>query len=155
MSNTLSPVQKFELALTVYGQDLPTPAREFQFCRQRKWRFDYCWGVNMGRDNGGAFLPLLRMVAVEIDGGGWSSRGGGKHGLDRDKEKLNVAAALGWRVIRLSGSLLDDSEYCINLVRSALHGSTPPLDCAVVQQQAAKQNAKNRARRQAAKAARS
>jgi hypothetical protein len=136
----LTPVEKFELALKAYGSDLPHPIGEFTFFHPRKWRFDYCW------------LSTEREVAVEIDGGGWQPHGG-KHALDRDKEKLNVAAALGWCVIRLSSSLLDDPEYCISLIRAALNGTPPPAICPPVVAQAEKVNAKARAKRAAAKKA--
>ena len=135
---TLTPVQKFELALKAYGNHLPIFIKEHQFLPQRKFRFDYA-------------LPRC-MLAIEIDGGTYLSQGG-KHGTDRDREKLNLAAAMGWKVIRLSSTLLDDSEYCIHLIESALSQSIlPPMECPVVLAQAAKQNAKARAKRAAKKA---
>lgn len=61
--------------------------REFQFHPSRKWRFD--------------FADPARKIAVEIDGGvfvrGRHSRGAGYRS---DCEKLNAAAALGWRVFK-------------------------------------------------------
>lgn len=141
-ASKLIPVEKFEVALKEYGSDLPVETKEYRFCSPRMWRFDYCWRY--------VSHEVLQLVAVEIDGGGWQPHGG-KHALDRDKEKLNVAAALGWRVIRLSSSLLDDSEYCISLIRAALFGVSPPTVCPVVLAQAAKTNAKARAKRAAKK----
>ena len=38
-------------------------------------------------------------LAVEVDGGRWAS-GGGRHGGDRDYQKLRRAALLGWSVLR-------------------------------------------------------
>ena len=136
-ASKLSPVEKFEAALKEYGVDLPLILTEYRFLSTRRWRFDYCW--------------RHVLLAVEIDGGGWQPHGG-KHALDRDREELNVAAALGWRVIRLSSSLLDDPEYCITLIRAALFMTSPPPVCPVVLAQSAKANAKANAKaRRAAK----
>lgn len=61
------------------------------FGKLRKWRFDYA-------------LPAEK-VAWEIEGGHWS---GGRHtrgdGFEKDIEKYNHAALLGWRVIRSTSS---------------------------------------------------
>jgi very-short-patch-repair endonuclease len=67
--------------------NLPIPERETRFHPTRKWRFDLSWAD--------------RKVAVEIDGGVFV---GGRHsrgaGYRNDCEKLNAAAAAGWRVFR-------------------------------------------------------
>jgi hypothetical protein len=66
----------------------PKPWPEHYFARDigRLWRFDLCWAV--------------QRVAVEINGGGWVQ---GRHNrgssLEAEYEKLQNAAALGWRVI--------------------------------------------------------
>lgn len=87
---------------------LPAPVAEYRFHPTRRWRFDYAWPG----DRGG--------VAVEVDGGQWKS-GGGRHNTDRDREKLNVAAALGWRVLRFShGALSNDPAGCVDLAAAAL-----------------------------------
>jgi very-short-patch-repair endonuclease len=56
---------------------------QYNFCHGRGWAFDLAW-------------PAQR-IAVEVDGQGYhhSTKG---HRLDC--EKLNVAAAMGWRVLR-------------------------------------------------------
>lgn len=75
--------------------DIPTPAREHLFApvapaglRQRRWRFDVCWPE--------------QLLALELDGSLFT---GGRHGgtpsAIRDVEKLNIAALLGWRVLRV------------------------------------------------------
>lgn len=85
---------------------LPTPCLEYRFHPVRKWRFDLAW-------------PAER-VAAEIDGGQWRA-GGGRHNTDSDREKLNVAAALGWRVLRFSHTALaSDPAGCVELVAAAL-----------------------------------
>jgi very-short-patch-repair endonuclease len=67
------------------------PEQQHRFYPPRRWRFDYAW-------------PAQRL-AVEVDGGQWSPRGG-RHNTDGDREKLNAAAELGWRVLRYSGTML-------------------------------------------------
>ena len=63
--------------------------KEFQFHPTRRWRFDYAF-------------PSMK-VAVEVDGGVWTS---GRHinpaGYVGDMEKLNNAASLGWLVLRIT-----------------------------------------------------
>lgn len=79
---------------------------EHRFHPSRRWRFDFAW-------------PDAR-VAVEIDGGQWA-RGGGRHNRDSDREKLNEAAALGWRVLRFSGQMIDrDPAGCVDALERAM-----------------------------------
>lgn len=84
--------------------------REYRFAPPRMWRFDFA-------------LPAHR-VAVEIDGAVWTQ---GRHtrgaGYERDCEKLNTAAALGWRVFRLTGGMLRrEPERWVRMIRDALDG---------------------------------
>jgi very-short-patch-repair endonuclease len=81
------------------------PEHQYRFHDTRRWRFDYAW--------------VSRCVAVEIDGGQWSPRGG-RHNTDTDREKLNEAAALGWRVLRYSGTMLNDPAAVASEIRRAL-----------------------------------
>ena len=94
-------------AVAQYGGDLPAMEREYWFAAPwRQWRFDYA-------------LPA-RMVAVELDGMAWQA-GGGHHNTDKDREKQNSAAALGWRVLHFtSAALRSDPAACIALLRRAL-----------------------------------
>jgi very-short-patch-repair endonuclease len=79
---------------------------EYAFHPRIGWRFDF------------AFLPW--MLAIEVDGGQWKP-GGGRHGGDGDKEKMNQASILGWRVMHFSPKQLrDDPLKCVRLVESAL-----------------------------------
>ncbi len=68
---------------------LPAPEREWKFHPTRDWRFDMAW-------------PALK-IAVEIDGGIWSS---GRHvrgyGYEEDCIKMAEAYLLGWTVYRFS-----------------------------------------------------
>ncbi len=63
---------------------------EYLFHVERKWRFD--WAIEK------------LMIAVEFEGGIFQQNSGhntAKH-YTKDAEKYNAAAALGWRVVRLT-----------------------------------------------------
>lgn len=76
---------------------LPEPSTELRFHPTRKWRFDFAW--------------LDRRLAVEVDGGAFIQ---GRHtrgvGYERDCEKLNAAALLGWRVLRFTTGMVEDGR---------------------------------------------
>jgi very-short-patch-repair endonuclease len=96
----------FARALRLHGRDIPHAVRELRFAPPRRWRFDWAWPA--------------ALVAVEIDGGQWAANGG-RHNSDKDREKLNAAAALGWRVLRFSGAMLTtDPVGCVDVLRAAL-----------------------------------
>jgi very-short-patch-repair endonuclease len=82
--------------------------REYQFHPTRRWAFDFAW-------------PKHRL-AVEIDGGQWAPHGG-RHARDGDREKLNAAAMLGWRVMRYSGTMLHDPTSVVDEIVRALEVS--------------------------------
>lgn len=70
------------------------PVREHVFCPGRKFRFDFAWPD--------------KMIAVEIEGGtafGKSRHSRGK-GFETDCVKYNIAARLGWRVLRFTTSMV-------------------------------------------------
>ena len=72
-------------------------AQEFRFHPVRRWRFDF------------VLLPLSKKIAIEVEGGVWSrgrhTRGSGYIG---DMEKYNVAAVMGWTVLRYPASAITD-----------------------------------------------
>ena len=76
---------------------LPEPDLEVTFCDDRKWRFDFAW-------------PEL-MLAVEVEGGTWN---GGRHtrpvGFENDCEKYNQAAIMGWTLIRVTTTMINDGR---------------------------------------------
>lgn len=76
---------------------LPMPVPEYRFHPVRKFRLDYAW-------------PESR-VGLEVDGGVWV---GGAHGrgtgIVRDQEKTNLAAGLGWRILRCTPSKLTHTD---------------------------------------------
>lgn len=75
----------------------PPHVREHRFAPPRRWRYDFAWPEHL--------------VAVEIDGAVYA---GGRHtrgaGYEKDLEKLNTAALLGWTVLRFSRSLIQSGE---------------------------------------------
>jgi len=77
--------------------ELPELTMEYQFHPVRKWRFDFCL--------------IDKRVAIEIHGG---TRKQGRHnraeGFARDREKMNAAQLLGWRVFEFSDVTLRDRE---------------------------------------------
>lgn len=88
--------------------EMPAPVTEYNFdkCLKRRHQFDWAW--------------INERVAVEVDGGVYCP-GGGRHGGDGDREKLNLAASLRWLVFRFSVQMLErDPAGCVELVRSAL-----------------------------------
>jgi len=93
------------LILVAYG--ITGWVREYRFSRPvgRNHRFDFCWPD--------------AMLAAECDGG-THMKGGGRHNTDKDREKLNLAAALGYRVLRFSGAMLDRPDECAEVIKAAL-----------------------------------
>ena len=85
---------------------LPEPVTELRFAPPRRWRADYAW-------------PDQR-VMLECDGGGWVN---GRHsrgpGIERDAEKQNAAAALGYRVLRCTPAMIADGR-ALEAVRHVL-----------------------------------
>ena len=93
----------------VIADNYCSPIEEYPFSKElgRKHRFDF------------AFVD--EKLAVEIEGNAWRVRGGGRHMQDNDLEKYNLAALLGWRVLRFSpGMLKRNPEECIQLVKNCL-----------------------------------
>jgi len=100
----------FRAALTQAG--LPQPMAEHRFAApRRRWRFDYSWAAER--------------VALEVDGGIWTR---GRHVRGRgalgDMEKLNEAAILGWRVLRVTPRQLPQ-QATMQLLRRALEAVPP------------------------------
>ena len=85
---------------------LPTPVREHRFHPTRRWRFDFAWPD--------------RKLAVEVEGAMWTN---GRHtrpeGFQSDLEKYNEATMAGWRVLRVTGPMVDDGR-AMNLIEDAL-----------------------------------
>ena len=104
-----------QLALQMRAVKLPEPEHEYRFAamatggtgtgvRQRikasgmkDWRMDFCW-------------PDL-MLAIEVEGGGWTN---GRHtrgsGFEADIKKYSEAMRLGYTVYRCDGRLIKNGE---------------------------------------------
>ncbi len=85
----------------------PAPVREQRFHPLRRWRLDLAW-------------PDL-MLAVEIHGGVYAQ---GRHtrgkGFELDREKMNEAQLLGWRVLEFStGQVVSDA--CLEQLGRAIN----------------------------------
>lgn len=103
--------QMFAYYWNLFASDMPRPKPEIEFDKHlgRKHRFDWAWQEYR--------------IAVEVDGGQWSKRGG-RHATDADREKLNIAASLRWLVFRFSPDQLKrDPEGCVSLVKLAITDS--------------------------------
>jgi very-short-patch-repair endonuclease len=83
---TLTPSHEFEIHLQSLEQE---PVKEWRFHPVRRWRLDYAW-------------PELR-VGVEVHGAIYTR---GRHtrgkGFERDREKMNEAQLLGWRILEVT-----------------------------------------------------
>lgn len=88
------------------AEDAPEPIAEFRFHETRQWRFDWAF-------------PQQK-VAVEVDGGVWL-KFGGRHGSDKDREKMNAASEFGWRVFHYSPAMIEaDPIGVVEQVRRAI-----------------------------------
>lgn len=101
----------FSMLLQAHGSDLPEPVREYRFSTARRWRFDFAW-------------PEQR-VAVECQGGVWTN---GRHsrgaGQEADYEKHNAAVAQGWRVLYVTGGMLQrDPASLVNSLKGLLESA--------------------------------
>jgi hypothetical protein len=83
----MSPTEELEVQMQAAGVPAWTP--EHRFHATRRWRLDYAWPE--------------RLVAVEVHGGTWAD---GRHtrgaGFASDREKMNTALLVGWRVLEVT-----------------------------------------------------
>lgn len=97
MRRSVSELEK-EVEARLRQEEFPYWVREFCFLPGRRWRFDFAW-------------PESR-VALECEGGIWIQ---GRHthpiGFEKDVEKYNEAAFLGWVVIRVTKGMLKQAEF--------------------------------------------
>lgn len=83
--------------LGCHTKHIPRPVTEYRFAPKRKFAFDYAW-------------PSVK-VALEKEGGVFTRQAHGSiSGVLRDIEKYNLAASLGWRVLRVIPSNLVKPE---------------------------------------------
>ena len=103
MTELLPDTEALIKRLQDYG--VPHPVLELRFYRPRRWRFDLAWPQ--------------RKVAVERHGFGRHIK---PKGFMDDRDKMNAAACLGWRVIELTPQHLKPQqiEMSVRTVLSAL-----------------------------------
>jgi len=85
------------LAFQLKAVNLPEPTREYRLTNKRRWRFDFAW--------------LPQKLLVEVHGGTGTLVQGrhvrGKHvspeGFEQDREKVNTAVLLGFKVLEMTG----------------------------------------------------
>jgi hypothetical protein len=94
------------LAVQCRALKLPEPVSELRFAPPRRWRFDFAWPAHK--------------LALEVQGGLWTQ---GRHSrgaaLLKEHEKLNAAAALGWRVMFTTPAQVRSME-ALKIVESVL-----------------------------------
>lgn len=107
--NAQATADQFKLLCRAHG--LPEPEPEFEFHRDRKWRFDWIFD---------------RWVALEVLGGTWT---GGHHSRGKDQqddwEKWNEATVMGFSVLFVSPQDVTSGKAC-ELVKRALFGENGP-----------------------------
>ena len=116
------------LAFQMRGVGLPEPRREYVFAPSRRWRFDFSWPWReIPYEGFVASKGIVEGLAVEVDGG---TRTGGRHtrgdGYEKDAEKLNEAALMGWCVLRVTGDMVRDGR-ALRLIQRAF-GEAPGGD---------------------------
>lgn len=97
-----------EFALQIRAMGLPEPVREYPAIQGRRFRYDFCWG--------------LERLLVEINGGTYTK---GAHstgsGIARDYEKIRLAQDAGWTIYPFDGKAVKDGT-AIEAVRKYLEG---------------------------------
>lgn len=80
---------------------------EYRFHTVRKFRLDFA-------------VDVYKKIGIEVDGGQWCARGG-RHNTDKDREKMNLLAEMGWIVFRFSPDMLKKNPIgCAEQVRRAM-----------------------------------
>ena len=97
--------------------------REYRFAPPRRWRADFAVGHAFqvfDAEDGDRAIGVHPAILVEIDGGGFIA---GRHsrglGMEHDCEKASAAAILGYRVIRVTPSQVEDGR-ALEWVQQAL-----------------------------------
>lgn len=103
IAKAMTKEQTFLLMLK--ARKIPTPKVEFRYHPIRKFRLDFAWPEYL--------------VGLEVDGGIWTSGAHGRGtGITRDQEKTNLAAGLGWRILRCTPGKLATSDTLDHISRA-------------------------------------
>lgn len=98
------------LLFQLHALGLPTPEREVRLVASRRYRVDFVYRP--------PFVDVDPPLAIEVDGGTWN---GGRHvrgdGYERDAEKLNEVALLGFTVMRFTGDMVTDGRAADYITR--------------------------------------
>lgn len=93
------------LMTEIKKEKMPAPTPEYRFHPTRKWRFDLAYPE--------------KKIAVEIHGGVYTH---GHHvrgrGFEDDREKMNEAQLLGWKVLEYSTGQVEDGTPILDLKRA-------------------------------------
>lgn len=91
---------------------IPDPSAEVRFAPPRRWRLDFGWGK--------------AKVALEVQGGIWTD---GRHsrgsGLLKEYEKMNAAAARGWRICYCTPQTLISGVEAVAACLTTAHQKEP------------------------------
>lgn len=86
---------------------------EWKFLEDRRFVFDWAWPIEL--------------VSAEVNGQAWGVKGGGRHGKDKDLEKLNLAQLEGWIVLQFTPKMLEElPDWCCAMVKKALDQRRKP-----------------------------
>lgn len=87
---------------------LPEPEREYRFAPPRRYRADFAYPD--------------KMLLIEVEGGVWTQ---GRHsrgaGFTEDAKKYNLAATIGFRVLRFTGEMIK-SGLALRTIEEVLKG---------------------------------
>jgi hypothetical protein len=110
----LMPGRKSELedlfALQLKAAGIPEPERNYRFHDKRKWELDFAWTEEDIKVTTGEIVhdPF---IAIEIQGG---THIRGAHvrpsQYEKDREKINEATWLGWRVYEVTAAMVKDGR---------------------------------------------
>jgi hypothetical protein len=110
MSESIREIQFENLWNILYPDQEGVWISQSRFDLERDWRFDKA--------------VISKLLAVEIHGGGYKQ---GRHnreaGMSGDFEKHNAASALGWRVLYLTTSMLENDPVTFFKPIRSLHDS--------------------------------
>lgn len=95
------------VAIQIKEAALPEPVRQHKFWPGRQFAFDFAW-------------PEVNL-ALEVEGGLGNPRSGHRsyNGIHRDIKKGNEALLLGWRVLRVTTTDVNEKKV-VELIRRAM-----------------------------------
>jgi len=91
--------EPISLLMRTHSRELgiPEPEREFRFCDDRKWRFDFAW-------------PELK-IAIEVEGGVFGTKDRVGRCFRGKAGRHNRATVEGWRVLRFTPGQVERGQW--------------------------------------------